>query len=57
MPLCFGTSGSVRVSTKIQLARWPADVQIFCPSITHSSPSSRARHPTLPRSEPAFGSE
>ena len=57
MPLCFGTSGSVRVSTKIQLARCPADVQIFCPSITHSSPSRRARQPTLPRSEPAFGSE
>ncbi len=29
MPLCFGASGSVRVSTKIQLARWPAEVQIF----------------------------
>ena len=40
MPLCFGASGSVRASTKIQLARWPADVQIFWPLITHSSPSS-----------------
>ena len=57
MPLCLGTSGSVRASTKIQLARWPAEVQIFWPLITHSSPSSSARHPRLPRSEPALGSE
>ena len=45
MPLCFGASGSVRASTKIQLARWPADVQIFWPLMTHSSPSSTARQP------------
>ena len=43
MPLCFGDVGSVRASTKIQLARWPGDVQIFWPLITHSSPSSTAR--------------
>ena len=57
MPLCLGASGSVRASTKIQSARWPADVQIFWPLITHSSPSSAARQPRLPRSEPALGSE
>ena len=51
MPLCFGASGSVRVSTKIQLARWPADVQIFWPLMTHSSPSSTARQPRLARSD------
>ena len=43
MPRCLGASGSVRVSTKIQLARWPAEVQIFWPLMTHSSPSSTAR--------------
>ncbi len=47
MPLCLGTSGSVRASTKIQLARWPAEVQIFWPLITHSSPSSSARQPEV----------
>ena len=31
MPLCFGASGSVRASTKMWSARWPADVQIFWP--------------------------
>ena len=43
MPRCFGTVGSVRASTKIQLAWVANEVQIFCPSITHSSPSSVAR--------------
>ena len=57
MPLCFGRSGSVRASTKIQFATWPPEVQIFWPLMTHSSPSSSARQPTLARSEPAFGSE
>ena len=57
MPLCLGASGSVRVSTKIQLAVSAADVQIFCPLITHSSPSSTARVPRLARSEPEPGSE
>ena len=44
MPLCFGASGSVRARTKMWSARWPADVQIFWPLITHWSPSSTARH-------------
>ena len=57
MPRCFGTVGSVRASTKIQLAWVANEVQIFCPSITHSSPSSVARVLRLARSEPAFGSE
>ena len=47
MPLCLGASGSVRASTKIQLARCPAEVQIFWPLITHSSPSSTARQPEV----------
>ena len=29
MPRCFRASGSVRHNTKIQLAYWPAEVQIF----------------------------
>ena len=57
MPACLGASGSVRHSTKIQLARWPSEVQIFWPLITHSSPSSTARVPSVARSEPASGSE
>ena len=56
-PLCLGTPGSVRAITKIQLAVAPADVQIFCPLITHSSPSSTARVRTPARSDPASGSE
>ena len=57
MPRCLATVGSVRASTKIQLALVANDVQIFCPSITHSSPSSTARVVSPARSEPAFGSE
>src|SRR6202020_511072 len=57
MPLCLGASGSVRVRTKIQLADCAAEVQIFWPLITHSSPSRTARVPRLARSEPALGSE
>ena len=57
MPLCLGTSGLVRHSTKIQLARCPPLVQIFWPLITHSSPSSTARVPSEARSEPELGSE
>ena len=41
-PLCLGASGSVRASTKIQLAVGPAEVQIFCPLITHSARSRTA---------------
>ena len=43
MPRCLGRVGSVRASTKIQFAWGANEVQIFCPSITHSSPSSAAR--------------
>ncbi len=35
IPLCLGTSGSVRARTKTMLARWPLEVQIFWPLITH----------------------
>ena len=57
IPRCLGTVGSVRASTKIQSASVANDVQIFWPSITHSSPSSTARVVRPARSEPAFGSE
>ena len=57
IPLCFGASGSVRARTKMWSARWPADVQIFWPLMTHWSPSRTARQPRLPRSDPALGSE
>ena len=56
MPLCRGASGSVRTSVKMWSARWPAEVQIFCPLSTHWSPSSTPRKPMLERSLPAFGS-
>ena len=56
-PLCFGTSGFVRASTKIHCAQCASDVHTFWPVITHSSPSSTARVFTLARSEPASGSE
>ncbi len=39
---CLGASKSVRASRKMWSARWPADVQVFWPLITHSSPSSTA---------------
>ena len=57
MPRCRSASGSVRASRKIQLAVSASDVQIFCPSITHSSSSSRARVRSPARSEPASVSE
>ena len=57
MPRFFGTSGSVRASTKIQFAVAANDVQIFWPSITHSFPSRTATVRSRARSEPASGSE
>ena len=57
IPLCLGASGSVRARRKMWSARWPDDVQIFWPLITHWSPSSTARHWSEPRSDPEFGSE
>ena len=48
---------AVRARRKMWSARWPDDVQIFWPLITHWSPSSTARHWSEPRSDPEFGSE
>ena len=48
---------SVRHNTKIQSAVCAADVQIFWPSMIHSSPSRIALVATLVRSDPALGSE
>jgi hypothetical protein len=56
-PRCFGASGFVRASTKIQCAQCASDVHTFWPVITHSSPSRAARVLTFARSEPASGSE
>ena len=57
MPLCLASSGAVRHRMKIQFAVCASEVQIFWPSITHSSPSSTALVPSDARSEPEFGSE
>ena len=55
MPLCFGTSGSVRTSSSHQFARWPSVFHVFCPLTT----KCRRRAPPVicsdARSEPAFG--
>ena len=42
-PLCLGTSGLVRARTKTCEQTWAVLVNIFCPLITHSSPSLTAR--------------
>ena len=55
-PLCLGASGSVRASSRPQLARCASDVQIFCPFTTHWSPSRTARVARPATSEPAPGS-
>src|SRR6266542_6065527 len=56
MPLCFGASGSVRAN-KMPSSLWCApELQTFCPSTTHSSPSRTARVRSPARSDPAPGS-
>ena len=56
MPLCLGTSGSVRAMRMPNCEIWAIDVQIFWPLTTHSSPSRTARVDRLARSLPAPGS-
>ena len=56
IPLCFGTSGSVRAIRIPKRASCAPLVQIFWPLTTHSSPSRTARVPSPARSEPAAGS-
>ena len=56
MPLCFGTLRSVRTSSSHQFARCPKVFHVFCPLITHVSPSSTAEALSDARSEPASGS-
>ena len=56
MPFCLAACGSVRASTKIQLASVPSVVHVFWPFSTHSSPSRTALVLSAARSEPAFGS-
>ena len=58
MPSCFFAAfGSVRHRQKIQSAYCASVVQVFCPLITHSSPSRRALVRNPARSDPAPGSE
>ena len=57
MPLCFGASGSVRMSSSHQSATCANEVQIFWPVMTYSSPSRTPLHESEARSEPAPGSE
>ena len=58
MPQCFGASGSLRAASQPQSARWPPDVQIFWPLMTHSPvfSSFTARVLSDARSVPAPGS-
>src|SRR5581483_11324619 len=56
IPRWRGASRLVWHSTYSQSARCPKVVQTFCPSMTHSSPSSSARVVSEARSEPAPGS-
>ena len=57
MPRCLGASGSVRTRANMASAVWAAEVQIFCPLMTKSSPSRTARVVSEARSEPLPGSE
>ena len=56
MPLCLGSVGSVLVIRKIWVANWALVVKIFCPLMTHSSPSRSARVLALAMSDPPSGS-
>src|SRR5215831_5835840 len=56
-PLCLGALGSLRATRMAQSAQWAPEVQIFCPLMTHSSPSRCAFVRRPARSEPAPGSE
>ena len=57
MPRCLGASWSVRTQSHSCVAMCARLFQIFCPLMTHSSPSRSARVFRLARSVPAFGSE
>ena len=55
-PSCFRPVRDVRVSRKIHWATRAYEVQIFCPLMTHPSPSRSADVRTDARSDPASGS-
>ena len=57
IPLCLGASGSVRTKQNIISENCALEVQIFCPFIIKSSPSSTALVWREARSEPDPGSE
>ena len=56
MPLCLGTSGSVRASKSPNFDKWASVVHTFCPLRSHSSPSATARVERLATSDPEPGS-
>ena len=56
-PLCLGSVGSVRVIRKAYWQFWALVVKIFCPLMTHSSPSRTARVLAPAMSDPPSGSE
>jgi hypothetical protein len=56
MPLCLGTSGSVRTKHMHQSAWCAPDVHTFCPLTTKWSPSSTRAVESAARSLPAPGS-
>ena len=56
MPLRFGASGSLRVTTRRYGASAAPVMNCFDPLMTNSSPSRRARVRTEAASEPAPGS-
>ena len=55
-PSCLGTSKSERVSMNTCDDSCAVDVNIFCPSITHSSPSRTDLHLAAAASDPESGS-
>ena len=56
IPLCLGTSGSVRHASQMKSAWFAPDVNTLLPLTSHWSPSSTADVLRLARSVPAPGS-
>ena len=55
-PLCLATSWLVRARRNTKLASWASVVNIFCPLMTHSSPSRSALVLMEATSDPESGS-
>ncbi len=56
IPLCLGTSGSVRAASQMWVAKPAREVNTFWPLMTHSSPSRTALVCSEARSVPEPGS-